>query len=75
MCNYNIPFLCSQNAIAYGNATYGSDTDVPIYLDEVNCQGGETHIAQCTLPQGWALHDCDHNEDAGVKCQYGMYQA
>ncbi|CAG2249585.1 unnamed protein product [Mytilus edulis] len=60
----------SQNAIAYGNATYGSDTDVPIYLDEVNCQGGETHIAQCTLPQGWALHDCDHNEDAGVKCQY-----
>ncbi|XP_052078042.1 low-density lipoprotein receptor-related protein 4-like [Mytilus californianus] len=60
----------SQNAIAFGNATYGSDNDVPIYLDEVNCKGTETHIAQCQLPQGWALHDCDHNEDAGVKCQY-----
>lgn len=60
----------SQNALGIANGTYGSDNNVPIFMDEVACTGTETHIAQCQLPQGWALHDCTHAEDAGVQCQY-----
>lgn len=66
-------FIHSQNAVAFGNATFGSDNYVPIFMDEVKCTGSETHIAQCQLPQGWALHDCDHNEDAGVRCQFSKH--
>ena len=42
-------------------------------MDEVTCTGSETHIAQCQLPQGWALHDCTHAEDAGVQCHFGKF--
>lgn len=66
-------FFVSQNAKGMANGTYGSDNQVPIFMDEVTCTGSETHIAQCQLPQGWALHDCTHAEDAGVQCHFGKF--
>lgn len=38
----------------------------PIYLDNVDCSGGELTLAQCTYDSHTA--DCDHSEDAGVRC-------
>ena len=38
-----------------------------IWLDEVGCTGTETVISECDH-SGWAIHDCSHLEDAGVRC-------
>ena len=48
------------------SATYGQGSG-NIWLDEVYCSGSEFSIFNCTIPD-LGMHDCDHNEDAGVIC-------
>ena len=38
-----------------------------ILLDDVKCDGTEQTLLNCTFSQQAA--DCDHSEDAGVRCQ------
>ncbi|NWQ68744.1 MARCO protein, partial [Neopipo cinnamomea] len=38
-----------------------------IWLDDVNCEGGESSIFYCTK-NDWGSHNCNHDEDAGVEC-------
>lgn len=39
----------------------------PIWLDELGCSGIESNLTECSrLP--WAKHNCQHTEDAAVKC-------
>ena len=40
----------------------------PIVLDEVQCSGYETSLSNCTA---LSEHNCDHSEDAGVRCRSG----
>ena len=52
--------------VALGRAYFGSGSGA-IYLDSVVCNGSEGALQQCTAsPIG--VHNCDHSEDAGVRC-------
>ena len=54
------------DVVALRRSYFGSGSGV-IYLDSVVCNGSERTLQQCTAnPIG--VHDCDHSEDAGVRC-------
>ena len=56
--------------VARGNAFYGRDNNLKIWLDDLNCVGTEQSIGNCSH-KGWNVHNCIHKEDAGVKCIKG----
>lgn len=41
----------------------------PIHVDNVKCTGNERSLADC-IKQDIGRHNCRHNEDAGVICDY-----
>ena len=50
------------------NRKFGSgSTDMPIFLDELVCNGSESSITQCRS-SGWGRHNCYHHEDVGAIC-------
>uniref|UniRef100_H3B609 Soluble scavenger receptor cysteine-rich domain-containing protein SSC5D n=1 Tax=Latimeria chalumnae TaxID=7897 RepID=H3B609_LATCH len=63
--------VCQQldcgKALGYKhNACYGRGTGA-ILMDDVNCNGSESHIFNCSS-YGWGIHNCDHSQDIGVIC-------
>ncbi|XP_022085017.1 scavenger receptor cysteine-rich domain-containing group B protein-like [Acanthaster planci] len=72
---YDAQVVCRQ--LGYGNAKaavddgdrlYGMGSG-PVLLESVTCYGTESTLASCLTP-GWHVHNCGHNEDAGVICEY-----
>uniref|UniRef100_A0A8B9CQ49 Soluble scavenger receptor cysteine-rich domain-containing protein SSC5D n=1 Tax=Anser brachyrhynchus TaxID=132585 RepID=A0A8B9CQ49_9AVES len=57
---------CGTAVSAPGKAHFGQGAD-PIWLDDVECTGTEANFSHCNL-NGWGLHNCNHEEDAGVVC-------
>ena len=51
-------------AVAVSQASFGHGSG-QIVMDEVTCTGSELTLLQCTHTSS---HDCNHNEDAGVRC-------
>uniref|UniRef100_A0A8C6FUW5 SRCR domain-containing protein n=1 Tax=Moschus moschiferus TaxID=68415 RepID=A0A8C6FUW5_MOSMO len=57
---------CGDALNATGSAHFGAGSG-PIWLDDLNCTGKESHVWRCPS-RGWGRHDCRHKEDAGVTC-------
>ena len=65
--------ICDNDALyiavfAYSLAEYGSGS-AWIWMDEVACNGSENGLLNCRFDRHTA--DCDHSEDAAVKCAPG----
>ena len=68
---YDARVVCRQLGFryalnAYERHHYGRGTG-PILLDELHCSGSESSLLSC-IHQGVGEHNCDHSEDAGVRC-------
>ena len=62
----SIHTIINVGALAFSRATFGQGTG-SIWLDQVACTGTEGRLADCSAnPIG--VHDCQHSEDAGVRC-------
>ena len=58
-------FYCA-GAFVFRGAFFGGGFG-SIFLDQVDCSGFESMLTQCPAnPIG--IHDCVHEEDAGVQC-------
>ena len=61
---------CRQLGLDYvatrTRAFYGEGTG-EIWLDNVGCTGSETELVDCNH-NGFGVHNCRHNEDAGLLC-------
>ena len=67
----SINALC-LGSVAVGGAYLGGENG-DIFLDNVVCRGTESSLLECrTNPIG--QHNCNHSEDAGVKCE-GIHNA
>lgn len=56
----------SSAAIGVVRAGFGQGTGT-IWLDNVDCVGSEGTLIQCPA-NAFGRHNCDHSEDAGVRC-------
>ena len=60
-----------SGARAFGYAVFGRGTG-GIYLDNLGCRGSESRLIDC-VHNGVGVHNCDHGDDAGLRCQRKSY--
>lgn len=63
-------------ALGYDTITLPTTGLVPVWLDDVMCNGTETALSACPHSM-WGENDCSPNTAAGVNCsgtKYGPYQ-
>ena len=53
-------------AVSQIRASFGMGTGT--IVEQIRCNGMESQLADCTI-RDVADGECDHNEDAGVRCR------
>ena len=64
--------MCLGEAAAVPATPYTanlSTTPLPIFLDQLHCNGDETMLLECEHFADIGVHTCDHSQDVGVICQ------
>ncbi|XP_071503572.1 scavenger receptor cysteine-rich domain-containing protein DMBT1-like [Diadema antillarum] len=56
-----------ESALRYSCCAEYGEGSGPILLDDVECTGTESYLADCQH-KGYGVHDCSHGEDVGVEC-------
>ena len=65
---FNQAFFPSTDAVAFLNTHFGASSGTrTVYLDEVQCTGGETNLTDC--PQSSTVSCSSIHSYAGVRCQ------
>ena len=59
--------MLHAGATAYSYSYFGGGTG-GVYLDNLHCTGSESRLIDCRH-NGIGVHDCDHTDDAGVRCE------
>lgn len=62
-----VPSIIAAGAVAFSFSHFGAGTG-GILLDNLGCSGFESRLLDCSHPT-IGIHNCDHNADAGVRCQ------
>ena len=63
----SLAYVLTTGAIRLTNAAFGAGTGA-IVLDNVQCRATESNLIDCPA-NDIGINNCDHNEDAGVRCQ------
>ncbi|CAI8021725.1 Fibrillin-2 [Geodia barretti] len=66
VCNYL--GLSGTGSVAVKNARFGEGSG-PILLDDLHCTGSEASLLDCNRSAALYASNCEHREDAGVRCQ------
>ena len=56
------------SVLQYSRAHFGRGQGL-ILLDDVNCHGVEENLTSCRHHGSIGEHNCNHLEDAGVRCE------
>ena len=54
------------DAVAFSYSHFGNGAG-SIHIANVTCSGNESELQDCTSSN--SVSNCNHNEDAGVRCQ------
>ena len=63
--------ISTTDPIPVRNARFGEGNG-SILLDNLLCDGTEVSLLDCVDSENIGEHNCDHSEDAGVRCE-GIY--
>ena len=56
------------DSIPVHNAAFGEGIG-SILLDNLMCEGHESSLMDCVASEDIGTHNCEHSEDAGVRCE------
>ena len=59
--------VCLLGSVPVKRAGFGNGSGM-IVLDDLDCSGSEGSLFDCPSDSPVLVHDCDHSEDAGVRC-------
>ena len=60
--------IVSIGSIPVHNAVFGEGIG-SILLDNLMCEGHESSLLDCVTSEDIGTHNCEHSEDAGVRCE------